>query len=149
MRVALMELVALTLAIASGCGPADARRQRLGAANPLDRAEAVVRVSEASDPEAVHKLVDLLDDPDAAVRMYAIQGLRRLFGDDLGYVHYASPGARHAALQRWREALRSGQLTLRPERTSEVPAVSGAAPAEPPGAGGEADTAAADPGASR
>ncbi len=64
-------------ALGAGCTGRAADRQRLRSANPLERAEATVRLAEAGDQEATHKLVDLLDDPDRAVRMYAILALRR------------------------------------------------------------------------
>jgi hypothetical protein len=89
------------------------QHDQLGSANPLDRARAVVRAAEAHDVAAVHQLVDLLDDPDDAVRMYAIMGLRRLCGEDYGYQYYASPGARAAAVRRWRGALRAGEVVVR------------------------------------
>ena len=113
-RAALVTSVAVGIAFWLGCDQGAARRRQLGAGNPLDRAEAIVRVSEAGDIHAVQRLVDLLEDSDRAVRLYAIQALRRLCGVDLGYSYYASPAVREAAVQRWREALRAGQITVRP-----------------------------------
>lgn len=88
------------------------RRQREGlySSNPLDRAQAVVRVAERQDAGAVHKLVDLLEDADPGVRMYAIQALRRLCGVDYGYRYYAAAAERAAAVERWRAALRVGEV---------------------------------------
>jgi hypothetical protein len=97
-----------------GCDRSVGRRQQLASANPLDRAQAAVGTSEAGDLVAVHKLVDLLEDPDDAVRMYAMLALRRLCGEDFGYRYYESAPARAAAVQRWRQALRSGQVVVRP-----------------------------------
>ena len=48
------------------------------------------------------KLVLDLDDIDPAVRFYAIQGLRRLTGDDFGYHYYDDEVARAPAVARWR-----------------------------------------------
>jgi hypothetical protein len=79
----------------------------------LERAEATVRLAEAGDVGAVHKLVDLLDDPDRAVRMYAISALRRLCGDDLDYRYYDEPEDRAAGVERWRAALREGAAMAR------------------------------------
>ena len=95
-----------------GCDSGAARRQLLGSGNPLDRAQAVVKVTEARDHEAVHKLVDLLEDPDGAVRMYAIIALRRLCVEDFGYRYYAGSAERATAVRRWREALRAGEVVL-------------------------------------
>lgn len=97
-----------------GCeGPA-ARRQRLGSPNPLDRAQAVVEVYALRDGESVPKVVDLLDDSDGAVRLYAINALRRLCGEDFGYRYYESASVREAAVRRWRDALRAGVVRLAP-----------------------------------
>ncbi len=118
----------------AGCDQAAVRRRQLNSDNPLDRSEAIMHAYEARDMRAVHKLVGLLDDPSDAVRMYAIQALRRLCGVDYGYRFYASAAEREPAVQRWREALRAGQITLRPAAPvavsdeGGVPATAGSAP---------------------
>jgi HEAT repeat protein len=122
------------IACLAGCDPGTARRQQLNSENPLDRTEAIVQAYETRDQRAVHRLVGLLDDPSAAVRMYAIQALRRLCGVDYGYRYYASPAQREAAVERWRQALRSGEVVLRPSaplnvsNQEEAPPAAGAAP---------------------
>jgi hypothetical protein len=103
----------LAVGCAAGAGP----RRELASGNPLDRARGIVQVAEAQDPRALHRVVDLLEDRDEAVRMYAITALRRLCGEDLGYRFYASEAQRAAAVARWREALRNGEVSLRPGRT--------------------------------
>ena len=113
-RTALVTPVVMGVVSWPGCDAGAGRRRQLGAGNPLDRAEAIVRVCEARDIHAVQKLVDLLEDPDRAVRLYAIQALRRLCGVDFGYRYYAGPAIREVAVQRWREALRAGQITVPP-----------------------------------
>jgi len=82
--------------------------------SPLERAHAIVRVVESHDIEAVHKLVDLLEDSDRAVRFYAILALRRMCSEDYGYQYYADEHTRAAAVQRWRSALRDGRVIVRP-----------------------------------
>jgi HEAT repeat protein len=122
------------IACLAGCDQGAVRRRQLSSDNPLDRTEAIVHAYQARDLRAVHKLVALLDDPSDAVRMYAIQALRRLCGVDYGYRYYASAAQRAAAVERWRQALRGGGLTLRPaapvnvSNQQEVPATAGAAP---------------------
>ncbi len=117
-----------------GCDQGAVRRRQLSSNNPLDRTEGIVHAYQARDLRAVHKLVALLDDPNDAVRMYAIQALRRLCGVDYGYRYYASMAAREAAVVRWQQALRDGELTLRPSAPvkvsdpGEAPATAGAAP---------------------
>jgi hypothetical protein len=100
------------MALIMACSANRTRRQ-LGSENPLERAEGIVRVSENSDASAIPKLVDLLEDSDGAVRMYAILALRRMCGVDFGYRFYDAPADRYAAVQRWRQAIRCGQLKLR------------------------------------
>mgnify|MGYP003879937573 CR=1 FL=1 len=60
----------------------------------------------------MHALIGLLDDPDIAVRLYAIAALRRLTGNDYGYRYYASDADRAAAVARWQAAARAGELTV-------------------------------------
>jgi HEAT repeat protein len=105
-------LVTVLLCV-GGCDQGAARRRQLGSENPLDRTEAIVRAYQARDLRAVHKLVALLDDPSDAVRMYAIQALRRLCGVDYGYHYYASAAEREPAVARWRQALRDGEVLPR------------------------------------
>jgi hypothetical protein len=119
-RAAPLALATFGIAFTLGCDLGAARRRQLAAGNPLDRAAAIVQVCEAGDVTAVHKLVDLLDDSDIAVRMYAIQALHRLCGVDFGYRYFAPPGTRQVAVQRWREALRAGEVALRPTPPSAV-----------------------------
>ncbi len=78
----------------------------------------MVAVTRTGDLVAVHKLVDLLDDHDRTVRMYAILGLRRLCGEDFGYRYYAVSAERAPAVARWRETLRAGTLTVGQQRAS-------------------------------
>jgi len=71
-----------------------------------------VEVAERGEVEAIHKLVDLLEDSDKGVRMYAILALRRLCGVDHGYHYYAKERDRAAAVTRWRHALRAGEVKI-------------------------------------
>lgn len=128
-----------------GCeGPA-AQRRDLSSPNPLDRARGAVAVSEAGDADAVHKLVDLLEDPDCAVRFYAIIGLRRLCGEDFGFRYYGDATERAEAVERWRAAIRAGEVhviggagatatTSLPQAGAEQP-VEGRGAAAPEGGG--------------
>jgi len=54
------------------------------------------------DRNAIPYMVKDLESDDPAVRMYAIDGLRRMTGQDFGYVYYAAPEDRKPALERWR-----------------------------------------------
>lgn len=63
----------------------------------------------AGDKSAIPYLVHDLVSEDSAVRMYAIDGLRRLTGQDLGYLYYAEPDARKPAVDRWNKWLAQQQ----------------------------------------
>ncbi|TWT46073.1 hypothetical protein RAS1_25200 [Phycisphaerae bacterium RAS1] len=106
----------LAAAALAGCNSAEGRRRALQSSDPVQRARAVVQVAEARDLEAVHKLVDLLEDPDRAVRMYAALALRDLCDQDFGYRYYASPAERAVAVERWREALRNAEVVVHGRR---------------------------------
>ena len=57
------------------------------------------------DMSEAAELVKELDDDDAAVRLYAIEGLQRLTGQDLGYRYYDDREARKPAVERWNKWL--------------------------------------------
>ncbi|MFQ5805977.1 MAG: HEAT repeat domain-containing protein [Phycisphaerae bacterium] len=111
--VAGLGLAAVGLACASGCDPAGTRRRQLVSPYPLDRVRAAVQLAEAGDADAVDLLIELLNDRDRGVRMYAILALRRLCGETHGYQYYDAEPLRAAAVARWREARQRGEVTLR------------------------------------
>ncbi len=102
-------LPALLWPLLGGCaGP----QKNLSSQFPLERARAIVASSDRGDKDAVPKLVELLDDLDPAVRMYSIVALQRLTGQTYGYAYYAPPAERERAIERWREALRKGEVVV-------------------------------------
>lgn len=119
-------LVACSVCLASGCGPAGGPLglAQLESPDPATRIRAIVhltheasrassslfgrpqqfaRTHQARTVEAA--LVDRLEDEDEAVRMFAIAGLDRLTGERFGYVAYIGPQRRQPAVERWREYL--------------------------------------------
>lgn len=106
------------LLLAGLCGACTAPREGLHSPFAVRRAQAAAQVARLGDRPAAHWLVDLLEDPDPGVRLYAILALERMFGRTLGYVHYAPPEQRAAAVARWREALRAGRLPEPAPRTA-------------------------------
>ncbi|MGD8452358.1 MAG: hypothetical protein PVJ57_11115 [Phycisphaerae bacterium] len=117
-------LLPVLLLATVGCRSAASDRERLASANPLDQVTAAVRLAEAGDATAVHRLVALLGDRDRTVRMYAILALQRLCGRTYGYKYYADAPARAAAERRWQDALRDGEITLSPPEPSARTAAS-------------------------
>lgn len=112
-------VLALLGGVQSGCQPAAGRRERLNSTYAPTRAQAVVQSAEAGDATAIHKLVDLLEDEDRGVRMYSILALRRLCGVDYGYRYYESEAQRLIAVERWRGAIRAGEVRLVRGRAAE------------------------------
>jgi hypothetical protein len=103
-------LLGVALALA-GCPPAgwdglDAARVHIDSELPADRIRAtvllgnhVVRQPEAQD---LKRLVDRLEDPDAAVRLYAINALEQVAQGRMGYQPWDPLAVRHRSVGRWR-----------------------------------------------
>ncbi|MEW6250824.1 MAG: hypothetical protein AB1716_09260 [Planctomycetota bacterium] len=104
---------ALLLALVAGCRSTPDYRVLMRSANPLDRVQGIQAAYAERDLPGVAQLVGLLDDEDAAVRMFAIMALQRLTGETFGYQYYAPPNSRSAAVERWRQALRAGDVRVR------------------------------------
>jgi HEAT repeat protein len=66
---------------------------------------AIKAAVERNDADAIPDLVAALNDDDAAVRFYAIQGLRRLTGQTFDYRFYDDEPQRQQAVQRWKQWL--------------------------------------------
>lgn len=107
----IVQCAACLIVLCGGCAPRTSARDGLQSRYPLDRAIAAVHAAERGDASAIHRLVELLDDSDRAVRMYSINALVRLTGRDYGYRHYEPDEARAAAVGRWRDALRRGDVS--------------------------------------
>lgn len=95
-----------------GCNPSGMRREHLVSPYPLDRARAAVELAEAGDAQAIDLLIELLNDRDRGVRMYAILALERLCGETYGYKYYNPEPQRAAAVARWRQARQRGEVTV-------------------------------------
>ena len=64
------------------------------------------RAAAAAQPAPTRAaMVKNLESDDPAVRLFAIEGLRRLTGDDFGYDYYADADQRAPAVQRWKQWL--------------------------------------------
>jgi len=77
--------------------------------NPTVRVMAIKWAGDKKLSQAVPQLVDLLQHEDGSVRFYAIQSLRRITGTDNGFDYKANPKNRAAAVQRWREFVKSNK----------------------------------------
>jgi hypothetical protein len=97
----------------TGCSNPSSRRiefSDLESPNPTVKVLAIKRAGVNKISSAVPRLVDLLQDEDESVRFYAIASLRRITGTDNGYDYKAAPQRRAAAVERWREFLKSHEL---------------------------------------
>ena len=74
------------------------------------RTHAIEQAAHAGDLSAVAKIVEQLDADDPAIRMLAINVLHRLTGETYGFHHDDPLEKRHAAIQRWVNAVQSGAV---------------------------------------
>jgi len=98
--------------IQTGCnGPFDRKMELKDLDNP-DSAVRVMAIKWAGENKlsmAVPQLVDLLQHEDKSVRFYAIGSLKRITGTDNGFDYKTDPEKRAAAVQRWREFIKSNK----------------------------------------
>jgi hypothetical protein len=96
--------LATALMIVGGCseptGPKTVASKDLSVKIP-----AFKHAAETKDRTALAEMVRDLNDNDAAVRLYAIEGLHRLTGEDFGYHYYDDAEARKPAVEKWRHWL--------------------------------------------
>ncbi len=85
-----------------GCGVGPRTFQDLQNPAPIVRARAVGLGREVPAAVAIPALIDRLEDADGVVRMTACEALRQRTGQDFGYVAWADPSDRAAAVARWR-----------------------------------------------
>jgi hypothetical protein len=91
----------LGLIVVAGCAPPPISEGGFDSAQPAAKLYAIRRAGEARDAAAVPKLIEQLDSDDPAVRMFAIEALRRITGQRLGYDPYALPYERHRKVADW------------------------------------------------
>lgn len=92
------------LVVVAGC--VGGYKPDLQSPDPAARIRAIVEVANEGKTSAVPALVDRLEDEDEGVRFYAIEALKRLTGEDMGYRYYESAYERRPAVERWRRYAR-------------------------------------------
>lgn len=112
----LILFVGWCLTMLGGC--AERSRDQIQSADPESRVRAIVQAAEVSDRQAVPLIVDRLDDEDEAVRVVAIEALRRLTGQDLGYRAYDPIYRRVEAVNRWHRWLNGDRIIVSTSRPS-------------------------------
>jgi len=92
-----------------GCAQGPRRFGRIQHPAPLVRARAVGLGRRQPDSQVIPALVGRLGDTDPVVRLAAHEELRRRTGQEFGYVPWAGPEERSAAIDRWRAWLGQGR----------------------------------------
>jgi hypothetical protein len=70
--------------------------------DPRRRTDAIVTAARSRDTKHVPQMIELLADPDPAVRLVVGASLRDLTGHDTGYVAYAPPEVLRQQVLAWR-----------------------------------------------
>jgi hypothetical protein len=101
-----MVVAAWTLMPLAGCRGGmtlfNADRSEIQSADPAIRIRAIIHAARAKDTGAIPLIVDRLEDEDQAVRLVAIESLKKFTENDFGYRPYDPPYVRSKAVERWR-----------------------------------------------
>jgi hypothetical protein len=90
----------------SGMMVFDADRSEIQSPDPAVRIRAIIHATRAKDAQATPLIVDRLEDEDEAVRLVAIESLKKLTGNEFGYRAFDPPYVRSKAVERWRSWLK-------------------------------------------
>jgi len=96
------------LAWISGCHE-DKGPRTVANEDPTVKIPAIQRDVKKRDLKEAPQMVKDLDSDDPAVRFYAIEGLKRLTGEDFGYRYYDDEDKRKPAVMRWQDWLKTRQ----------------------------------------
>jgi hypothetical protein len=97
-------LASMTACLAGAC-TAPATEADFDSAVPAARLQAIERAAVQRDETATIQLLEQLDSDDPAVRMLALEALKRLDDDTHGYWFADPPYERRAAIERWTESV--------------------------------------------
>ncbi|MEZ0265352.1 MAG: hypothetical protein ACAI43_11555 [Phycisphaerae bacterium] len=70
--------------------------------DPAEQIPGMKKAAREGDRKVVPELVKQLESDDAAIRFYAIESLKRLTGQDLGYRYFEDEPGRKDAVERWK-----------------------------------------------
>ena len=94
----------LGLALLAGCGGPPPVRHVTNP-DPSGKIPAIIEAVKKGDRSALPQLVKDLDNDDPAVRLYSIEGLRRITGHTFGYNYYDDEDERQPSIQLWKQWL--------------------------------------------
>jgi hypothetical protein len=97
-------LLAAGMLWATGCGHGP---RSVTDPDPADKVPAIETAIQNHDKRVIPQLVKDLDNSDSAIRFYAIDGLRKLTGEDFGYRYYDDDDKRKPAVAQWNQWLAS------------------------------------------
>lgn len=97
----LCRVISVVFLLAAGCTPSPSRG--LADDDAAFKIPAIKQAVASDDKAAAAQLIEDLDSDDPAVRFYAIEGLRRLTGQTMGYRYYDHEPERREAIARWRQ----------------------------------------------
>jgi hypothetical protein len=103
-RPAALAIVTL-IAIATSGGCFDRDPYSLLSRHAPQKIPAIKEAVDHHDESAIPELVHDLDSDDSAVRFYAIEGLKRLTGQDFEYHYYMDAADRKPSVMKWRQWL--------------------------------------------
>jgi hypothetical protein len=116
-----MALFAAAMLPCWGCGLAPHSFRKLQPPAATVRARSVGGDPRTADPNVVPALVGRLEDDDPVVRLAAGEELRKRTGQDFGFVAWASPEERSAAIARWRSWMKAPPMPADPIPATELP----------------------------
>jgi hypothetical protein len=105
-------LACACLALGAGCSIAPKNFRKLTDPAPIVRARSVSLGAGQPQSKVVPALIDRLEDKDDVVRLVAFEELRKVTGKTFGYVPWAAPEERAAAVARWRGWWKERQAAL-------------------------------------
>jgi hypothetical protein len=102
-----LALAAITPALIAGCD-APPIKPVLTDSDPSIKIPAIELAVQKNDRSAISVLIKSLESDDPAIRFYANDALKKLTGQDFGFLYYEDDEARRPAVKRWQGWLASG-----------------------------------------